>query len=65
MKIQKDIDFLHFQQTKDRSGCIMRVDMNLTQAKQRKYIRNENKIKKHIAHSDTLLTSNLLFIIFK
>lgn len=43
---------------------MMGVDINLTQAEQRKYIRNENKFKKHKAHSNTLLTGNLLFIIF-
>jgi hypothetical protein len=63
MKIQEDIDFLHLQRTKGRPGCMMGVDMNLTQAEQRKYIRNENQVKNHKVHSENLLTGNLLFII--
>lgn len=58
MKIQEDIDFLYLQQTK---GCIIGVNMNLTQAEQRKHIKNEKKI----VHSDNSLTCNLLLIMVK
>ncbi|XP_050526437.1 uncharacterized protein LOC126897076 [Daktulosphaira vitifoliae] len=53
MKIQEDIDFLRLQRTKGRPGCMMGVDMSLTQAEKKMQIRQEQKNKILIPHSDT------------